>query len=299
MSESFGDPMKKLAPILIISAGLLWGILGVFSRMLGEMGWKSIEVTEARCIVAGAALILFLLIFDREKLKIQIKDLWMFLGTGLCSLVFFNLCSFYTIAHTTMAVASMLLYTAPCMVMVMAALFFHEKITREKLASVAAAILGCVFITDLAGARLSPWLLLTGLGAGFGYALYSIFSVPALKKYSPITVTVYTFIVAGIFLIPFARPWEMVESIESAQGVLGVLGLGLLSTLAPYLLYTKGLQYTEASRASVMAFSEPLCATLAGVALFEETLTLKNMVGILLIFLSIVMINMKKMNPCQ
>ena len=286
--------MKKLAPLFIITAGLLWGILGVFSRMLGGIGWDPIQVTEARCIVAGAALILYLFIFDREKLRIAPRDLWMFLGTGLCSLVFFNLCSFYTIAHTTMAVASMLLYTAPCMVILMAAVFFREKLTWGKLLSVGVAILGCVFITDLSGARLSPLFLLTGLGAGFGYALYSIFSVPALRKYSPVTVTAYTFLVAGIFLLPFARPWEMAGSVGDGKVLAGILGLGLVSSLAPYLLYTKGLQYTEAGRASVMAFSEPLCATLAGVILFDETLTVKNIIGILCIFLSIVLINIKK-----
>ena len=286
--------MNKLAPFFIITAGLLWGILGVFSRMLGGIGWNPMQVTEARCIVAGVALILFLLVTDREKLKIRPKDLWMFLGTGICSLVFFNICSFYTIAHTTMAVASMLLYTAPCMVMLMAALFFKERLTAGKLISVAVAILGCVLITDLSDASLSPWLVLTGLGAGFGYALYSIFSVPALKKYSPITITVYTFIVAGLALLPIAKPWEMVSDIQTPQAVWGVLGLGLLSTLAPYLLYTKGLQYTEAGRASVMAFSEPLCATLAGILIFGERLSLKNAIGIACIFLSIVLINFKK-----
>ena len=286
--------MKRLAPIFIIAAGLLWGIIGVFSRMLGGIGWNPMQVTEARCMVAGAALILYLLITDRGKLKINWKDLWMFLGTGICSLVFFNICSFYTIAHTTMAVASMLLYTAPCMVMLMAALFFKERLTAGKLLSVAVAILGCVLITDLSGASLSPWLVLTGLGAGFGYALYSIFSVPALKKYSPITITVYTFIVAGLALLPIAKPWEMASAIQTPQAVWGVLGLGILSTLAPYLLYTKGLQYTEAGRASVMAFSEPLCATLAGIIVFGESLSLKNGIGILCIFLSIVLINVKR-----
>lgn len=286
--------MKKIAPILIITAGLLWGLLGVFSRFLGGIGWNALQVTEARAIVAGVALLLYLALFDREKLKIHLKDLWMFFGTGLCSLVFFNVCSFYTIAHTTMAVASMLLYTAPCMVMLMAALFFKERLTAGKLISVAVAIVGCVLITDLSDATLSPFLVLTGLGAGFGYALYSIFSVPALKKYSPITITLYTFLVAGVFLIPFARPWEMAKSVGDLHAVWGILGLGILSSLAPYLLYTKGLQYTEAGRASVMAFSEPLCATLAGILVFGETLSVKNGIGILCIFLSIVLINFKK-----
>ncbi len=221
------------------------------------------------------------------------KDIWMFLGTGILSIVFFNICSFYTIAHTTMAVASMLLYTAPCMVMLLSALFFREKITGRKILALLVALLGCVMITDLSGATLSPFVFLTGLGAGFGYALYSIFSVPALKKYSPITITVYTFIVAGLALMPFATPLEIVGKLGTPDSVGAFFAMGILSTLAPYLLYTKGLQYMEAGKASVIAFSEPLCATLTGIIVFQETLTFLNALGILCIFLSILLISMK------
>lgn len=285
--------MKKLAPIFIIAAGLLWGILGLFSRTLNAAGFGAMEITESRCIVAGIALILYLLVTDREKLKIDPRDIWMFLGTGILSIVFFNICSFYTIAHTTMAVASMLLYTAPCMVMLMSALFFKEKLTARKFLALGVALLGCVLISDLSGATLSPFVLLTGLGAGFGYALYSIFSVPALKKYSPITITVYTFIVAGLALMPFAPPTEIIGKLESPSATLAFFAMGILSTLAPYLLYTKGLQYTEAGRASVMAFSEPLCATLTGIIVFHEKLTVVNALGIVCIFLSILLISTK------
>lgn len=49
--------------------------------------------------------------------------------------------------------------------------------------------------------------------------------------------------------------------------------LALVCTLIPSLLYTKGLTMIEAGRASVMAFVEPLTATICGIALFGEQLT--------------------------
>ena len=37
---------KKIAPLLIIAAGCLWGTMGLFVRHLGAMGLGSMEIVE-------------------------------------------------------------------------------------------------------------------------------------------------------------------------------------------------------------------------------------------------------------
>lgn len=285
------------APMLIILAGICWGIIGVFSRNLSGEGFNSIQITASRCLVTAICLALFLFVQDRDKLKIQIKDLWIFLGTGICSIVFFNICYFTTIKLATLSMASILLYTAPCFVMIMSAFLFHEKITLRKISALILAFGGCILITGImgiGGGKVSGWAILSGLGSGIGYALYSIFGSIALKKYHPFTVTAYTFIVASLSLLPFSNGFALVSIISGNEAILlNILLLGILSTLVPFLLYTKGLEHMEAGKASVMAFIEPMVATMVGILIFKEGLTFQNISGIFLIFLSVLILNLK------
>lgn len=287
----------KAASLFIVLAGICWGIIGIFSRALAEYGFDSVMITASRCMITALCLLLFLMIFDRKKLKIAIWDLWYFIGTGICSIVFFNICYFITIEKTTLSVAAILLYTAPCFVVIMSAIFFKEKITKLKIIAFLAAFLGCILMTGILkeGQMALPAIgLLTGLGSGIGYALYSIFAMVALKKYHIFTVTFYTFAVASLGLLPFCRITNIGKLAFGDFHIVGLmLLLAVISTLLPFLLYTKGLSHMEAGKASVMAFVEPMVATLTGILLFGEALNKENIIGIGLIFISLVLLNKK------
>ena len=48
-----------------------------------------------------------------------------------------------------------------------------------------------------------------GLASGIGYALYSIFSKLALRRYNTLTITAYTFYFAAIAALPMAEPLQL------------------------------------------------------------------------------------------
>ena len=74
--------MKKLSPLLIITAASLWGTMGLFTRKLTELGYNPLQLMLARASMTAFCLIVYFLIFDREKLKIKLKDLWLFKNPG-------------------------------------------------------------------------------------------------------------------------------------------------------------------------------------------------------------------------
>ena len=133
--------MKKFAPILILIAGVLWGSMGLFVRTLNASGLASMEIVGLRAIVTAVALFLYLLAFDRKLFKIRWKDIWCFLGTGICSIVFFNYCYFKAITMTSLSVAAILLYIAPAIVMLLSYFLFGEKLTERKLLSLVMRLL--------------------------------------------------------------------------------------------------------------------------------------------------------------
>ena len=287
--------MKNFASLFILTAAVCWGLIGLSTRTLSAIGLSSFQICAIRCILSGAGLSAFLGIFSPATLKIAPRDLWMFFGTGVCSIVFFNVCYFTTIELTTLSAAAILLYTAPIFVMLMSALFFREKITPQKLAALLLALGGCGFVTGVfAGdAGITPIGILTGIGSGFGYALYSIFGRAALAKYSSLTVTTYTFIVAGVCALPFCGAAEIVRTAAAQpSAILYILFLAVISTVVPYLLYTAGLRHTEPGKASVMASVEPVVASAVGILVYHEPLTFSSAVGALLVLASVVLLNL-------
>lgn len=286
---------SKLSVLYIVAASTLWGIIGIFSRMLNDAGMSSLQTTEIRCFITS--LILFAVIYfkDKKLLRIDIRDIWMFIGTGVFSLVTFNILYFETAELVSLSMTAVLLYTAPCFVMVISAIVFREVVTEQKILALLFAFIGCILTAGLigGGGEFNLTGFIFGLGSGATYSLYSIIGKVALKKYHPMTMTFYTFFVAAVSLFLVSEPIQIVEAATSSWKVLfGMLGLGIFITAVPYLLYAKGLKGLDPGKASVIAFIEPMVATIAGIMIYGEALTAFNALGIFMILMSVVFLNM-------
>ena len=76
-----------------------------------------------------------------------------------------------------------------------------------------------------------------------------------------------------------------------------IIPLSFCCTLLPYVLYTFGLNHVEPSKASIMALVEPVVATLWSILYFREGYTLTGLLGIVLVFVSIIILNIGKAEP--
>lgn len=284
--------------ILIILAGCFWGSMGIFVRRLGTYGFSSIQIVSIRVTLAALLFALVLLIKDRAGFKILFRDLPLFLGLGFGSILFFTVCYFTAITMMPLSTAAILLYTSPVWIMLMSVLFFHEKLDRRKLMALVLAFTGCVMVSGISGGGLTPIGLLVGLGSGIGYGLYSILGTIALRRYSPYTVTTYTFIFAAVGSWIICRPVELFDKFTNTAHI-GFLTVfccltALVTAVIPFLAYTCGLQNVEASKAGIIATIEPMVATLIGILVFSEPLTLISGLGILLILTAVAILNLKQ-----
>ena len=286
---------RNIGPALIILAGCFWGSMGIFVRRLSGFGFSPIQIVTLRITVAALVFCLVLLAKDRSGFRIALRDLPLFLGLGFGSILFFTVCYFSAITIMPLSTAAILLYTSPIWIMLMSALFFRERLNRVKLLALALAFAGCILVSGISGEGLTLTGLLLGLGSGLGYGLYSILGTVALRKYSPYTVTTYTFLfaAAGAWLV--CGPADMVSKFNAADNVPGLLLFcvltGLVTAVVPFLAYTLGLRTVEAGRAGILATVEPLVAALVGIVVFSEPLTLLSALGIVLILAAVVLLN--------
>ena len=289
---------RNIGPALIILAGCFWGSMGIFVRRLSTFGFSPIQIVSLRITVAALAFSLLLLIKDRSGFRIAPRDLPLFLGLGFGSILFFTVCYFSAITIMPLSTAAILLYTSPIWIMLMSVLFFREKLNRTKLTALALAFAGCVLVSGISGEGLTLAGLLLGLGSGLGYGLYSILGTIALRKYSPYTVTTYTFLFAAAGSWLACGPADMVSKFSTANNLTGLLFFcvltGLVTAVIPFLAYTLGLRTVEAGKAGILATVEPMVATLIGITVFSEPLTVFSGAGILLILAAVVVLNRKR-----
>lgn len=289
------NKVSAIGPAFIILAGIFWGSMGIFVRKLGTYGFTPIQIVCIRVVLAALVFCVVQLAKDPKGFRISLRDVPLFLGLGLGSILFFTVCYFTAISMMTLSTAAILLYTSPIWIMLMSLLFFHEKLTTKKIIALVLAFGGCVLVSGISGGGLTIMGLLVGLGSGIGYGLYSILGTVALRRYTPYTVTTWTFIIAAIGSILISHPADLMAKISVAPSISGLLGFSLLTALVtaviPFLAYTLGLRSVEASKAGILATVEPMVATLIGIFVFSEPLTLMSGVGVLLILAAVVILN--------
>ena len=287
--------MKTKAYLYIIASAVFWGLIGLFVRTLAAQGFSSMQIVSIRAVVSAFLMVLILLKMGTQHFKINFKTALPLVGMGVVSLTFSNFCYFNCIELSSLAVAALLLYTAPIFVMLMSLVLFKESFTMAKGFALGATFLGCAFVTGTFDSDVSLSLagLLFGLGSGIGYALYSIFGKYAIRNYSTLTITTYAFFFASISSIPLANFTDELKYFDVTT-IWSALGLAALSTVIPYLLYTWGLEEVEAGRASILATVEPLVAAAVGIAVYSEPVTLHKLLGTLLICSSIILLNIPK-----
>lgn len=285
-----------ISPILVFLAAVFWGISGFFVRELGGLGFSTFEIVFLRMLIACVFITTLFAIIKKDAFKIKLKDLWCFFGTGAVGSLGCSLCYFTTMKNASLSTACILMYTSPIFVVGLSFLLFKEKLTFVKLGGLVLTFIGCILCSyEKGGFVLSVPTFIVGVGAGLCYGSYSIFSRYAINKgYSTDTILIYTFIFALLGSCVFVPYDLLMSNIPNIAGALPyLLGLGLLATAVPYTLYTAGLKNMENGKAAIIACMEIVASIIVGIIAYQEIPTLIKIVGIIIVFASVFLLNFK------
>lgn len=282
---------EKMSTLLVLSAAVMWGCIGIFVRRLNAYGFDAMQITAVKCLVNASLMFLFILFTDRKKLVVHRKDIGWFFANALCSIYIFNTAYNAAITMISLSAAVVLLYTAPVFVMLMSVAFFHERFTKRKALCLLLCVGGSALVSGVAmGMKLNTLGVLFGLISGVGYACYSIFSGVIVKRYHPFTNVLYTFLIAGFAAALSCNMRETMQLLAgSREAVYWMMGNSVITSFLPYLTYTTALQVIRPSKAAILASLEPVVATLVGVFVYQEMVSLSGGLGILMVFAALVL----------
>ena len=130
----------------ILAAAALWGIIGVWNRRLMAGGLSPYSIVVVRNCGGLVLLLAVMALRDRSVFHVERQHLKYFFGTGVVSVVLFTVCYFSCQEICSLAVASILLYTAPAIVVVLSAILWREPVTKKKLLALGLTLVGCALV---------------------------------------------------------------------------------------------------------------------------------------------------------
>jgi drug/metabolite transporter, DME family len=269
---------------LIASAALMWGTVGVMAKFLYGWGMSPWSLVYFRSAVTALMIGGIILAVNPAWLRVRRADIpFLILYAALGSAAFFAF-YFFTISLTTVAVAVVLLYTAPAFATVIARFVLGEVITPMKLVAVSISFVGCALVAEIgtigsAETAVQPLGIVTGLGAAITYALFGIMSKQARTRYNTWTVLFYAMGIATLFLSPILLlpEFSVGPYPPEAYLILAVMILG--PTLLSRLFYVEGIKSVEASRGAIVATIEPVAASIFAFLILGELLSTSQLLG--------------------
>jgi DME family drug/metabolite transporter len=282
---------------LVLAGALCCGTIGVFGKKVMVLGADPLEMVAWRALLSFAMLALGAMIVKRSLFRIRLADVPFFVLFGVVGIAVNFACFFYAVKYVPIAVATVLLYTYPFMIAVLAAFFLSERFTGVKAAALVLSFVGCLFVVDVfsIGEASVGWQgVVFGLANAVGVAVFTLLSKKAEKRYGPWTVLMYSLGFGSVALFVALRPEQVMMMRLPFEATLWLLALAALSTVAGYSLFLFGLRYLQASKASIIATIEVLAAAVLAYYMFAEELDRLQVFGAALVIMAVIIIQKRE-----
>lgn len=273
----------------VLAAAVMWGLIGVFTKFILVENVSALEIAFWRAMFAWVLFTIHAKL--QNAIRVQRSDLPVLLLFGFVCVTMFYAAYQLAIRDVGVAMAAVLLYTAPAWVALLSWIILRESMTRAKVA--------CVFMTisGVACISLGPNLFsgndmdfnmfgfAAGLMSGLTYALYYIFGKKYLYRYATPTIFVYALPFGALLLLPFV---DFVP--KSAETWLLLFALAAVTSYGAFSMYYAGLRRLDATHAAVIATFEPVVAAGAAFTLFGESFGMWGYMGSMLVIAAVLLV---------
>lgn len=257
------------AQVLLSAVG--FGTIGIFAKVAYGAGVDAPLLLSLRFLVAGAALWIFFLLFNRNVIRIGLKDLLICAALGLAGYGIFSTLTFEAFELLPASVVGPLFFSYPPFVLLIDWVLTKER-PDWRLSMGAMIILSGIAVavhSSLSDGSVVGLLLALG-GAGW-YAAYVVATRRLMVNVRPQTVALYVTSFAAVGFWLMGGPVISRLHLVTGWTWVVVLAIGLVSTVMALLSFFYGLEKLGSAEASqIGAFELPLSLALSAFVLREQ-----------------------------
>lgn len=270
---------------LVILSASCFGLMVLFGRLAYHDGVSPASLLFLRFAIAAPVLAALArwrgsVWPTGRSLGIAVLMGAIFVGNSLAYFVGLNIAPAATVATV--------FFAYPVIVALAAWLLFDERISRQKLAALLLAVVGCLAVigpTELKAAGGAALALL----AAVIYASYILLARFMDSRVDPLAqASVITGVAALLFGAIVAHQGLTLP--RTASGWFGVTALAMVSTVVAIAAFLAGVRRLGATGAATLSVAEPIVAAVAAAVFLEEPLGVGAAVGVALVVASTVLI---------
>lgn len=294
---------KWLGILMVVISSVLWGVSGTVSQYLFNNASISVScVVSIRMFTAGVMLI-FISVYKGNKDKVT--GIWKDKYSRLHIIIYsiFGMLGvqftyFTTIAKSNAAIATLLQYLAPVIIIIYSLIRLKQKISFYETAALFMALGGTFLLLtngNIKTLTISREAFFWGIMSAFALAFYTLY-VKNLLKWPSSVIIGWSMVIGGFILGLFVHDWGAVHEFLRLDILLSMVFIVILGTLIPFYFFIESLRYINAKEASLLSCSEPLSALVTSIIWLHVSFGAYQFTGAFLIILMIVMLTLTAEN---
>ncbi|MGH9179026.1 MAG: EamA family transporter, partial [Acidimicrobiales bacterium] len=281
----------------VAAAATLWAVAAVVARRLFDDGLSAVEVTESRAVLAAVGFALVPGVWRPAPGRSR-ASAFQLVALGV-ALALVNVTYYEAISRIPVAVALVIQYTAPALVVGWAAAGARRAPSMEVLVALMAALAGVVLVLEPGGAvaRMDGTGIAMGVASAFFFATYTVLAERTGALYGSAAAMGRGFAVASLLWIAFQAPRGFPDELVEPAHLPEVLYLGVAGTLVPFFLFAWGVARVRAERAAIAATLEPVVAACVAWAWLDQSLSAVQLAGGALVIAAVAFLQSRERRP--
>lgn len=292
--------MKFQGYLYAALAAATYGTNPIFAKPLYAAGMNPDSVLLFRYCIAIVMMAL-LMGWNAFQKKKPLKELFVVQRHSMPQLILMGLLMsassillFVSYNYMPVGIASTLLFIYPILVAVIMTLCFHEKLSWLIVACLLVATTGIAMLCkgDNSSEGMGSDAFLIGflcvMASSLSYAIYLVgLNKTRIRTIATLPVTFYVLVFGSLIYVvrilsgvPLVLPYNL-------QMWLCCMGLGLFPTVISLVMTSRAIQCIGSTQTALLGALEPVTAVVLGILVLGETLTLREIIGMCLIFVSV------------
>ena len=278
--------------LAVLTANVIFGLNVPVTKALLDHWMTPLGYMTMRTL--SATLIFWTIQCFLPKEKVAPRDLLIIAVGGIMGFIVSQYLTALSLQYTTPVYFSLIVALSPVSVMLLAALFLKEPVTRRKTAGVALGVVGAlVLIADAKTQATAGTDNLLGIGLAcvsiIAFSVYLIIMRSVAQKYSAVTQMKWMFMFTAMLLLPFGINDLPKQTILSSawewSGVLEACFVIFLATASGYFLMPFGMKYLRATTVSVYMNLQPIVASVTAIFIGQDIFSWEMPVAAVLVLL--------------
>ncbi len=283
----------SIGKIYLLVSAFAYGIIPLFARGVYAGGSNAVTLIVLRSFLALPVLAIMILI-KKIPLKLTMREFFKILALAVFGNAAAMLSLYISYDHISVGMSMVIHYIYPIIVFAACFIFFKERLTIAKIISLALVSLGILMFMDSSDS-LNAYGVTAAFLSGIFYAFFVLYMDKSnIDKMNYLKLTFYVSVFTGIAVLIFSLFTDSLDLTITPQGWVLSAVVSLLSTIVAIPLFQLGIKKEGAASAAVISTFEPITSIVAGAVFLNEKITIMGLIGCVMIFSGIAVIEMKK-----